>query len=105
MVCKINQQRVACTYTLAPLTVLMDVSGINSGTDNEIILDTEYLPENGILHPAQGGEYVCVLNFKDNALSIIESTSFYHRVLPQKLRSFVVTSAVNDVGVENMWTF
>ena len=55
MVCKINQQRVACTYTLSPLTVLMDVSGINSGTDNEIILDTEYLPENGILHPAQGG--------------------------------------------------
>lgn len=25
--------------------------------------------------------------------------------MPQKLRAFVVTSAVNDIGVENMFTF
>lgn len=55
LVCKINQERVVCTYTLNPLTVTLEASGINSGADNEIILDTEYLPENGILHPSQGG--------------------------------------------------
>ena len=34
MVCKINQLRVPCTYTLAPLTVILEADGINSGTDN-----------------------------------------------------------------------
>ena len=55
MVCKINQQRVVCTYTLSPLIVTLEAEGINSGTDNEITLDTEYLTENGIKHPSQGG--------------------------------------------------
>lgn len=63
------------------------------------------MPENGILHPSQGGEYVCILTFRDSLNADIESTSFYHKVLAQKFRSFVVSSAVNDVGVENMFTF
>ena len=77
----------------------MEAQEITSGSDNVITLDTEYLPENGIKHPAQGGEYICILNFLDDTDSVIESTSFYHRVLPRKLRTFYVWSAVQDIGV------
>ena len=48
---------------------------------------------------------MCILSFLDSSDSVIESTSFYHRVRPQKLRNFVAYSAVNDIGVENMFTF
>ena len=56
----INRIRVACTYTLAPLVVTMDVApaGITNAQNNIITLDTEFLsPYNGIKHPSQGGEY------------------------------------------------
>lgn len=57
LVCMINYVRVACTYTLSPLTVTMSVSpaGITNAQNNIITLDTEYLTYNGIKHPAQGG--------------------------------------------------
>ena len=102
----INYIRVACTYTLAPLTVTMDVSpaGITNGQNNIITLDTEYLiPYNGIKHPSQGGEYSLNLQFLDNSNSVIQQQSFYHKVLPPRLREFYVNSTVNDIGVENMF--
>ena len=105
MVCFINIRRVPCTYTLNPLVVLLDAEEIISGSENIITLDTEYLPENGIQHPSEGGEYAVILTFLDAADAIIESTSFYKRVRPQRLRTFYVESAVNDIGVENMFTF
>lgn len=54
LVCMINYVRVACTYTLSPLTVTMSVSpaGITNGQNNIITLDTEYLTYNGIRHPS-----------------------------------------------------
>jgi len=57
LVCMINLIRVACTYTLSPIVVTMDVSpaGITNGQNNVITLDTEYLRYNGIKHPGQGG--------------------------------------------------
>jgi hypothetical protein len=54
----INYIRVACTYTLTPLTVTMSVApaGLTNAQNNIITLDTEYLsPLNGIQHPSQGG--------------------------------------------------
>lgn len=79
MVCMINYIRVDCTYTLTPLTVTMNVSpaGITSGQNNIITLDTEYLyPQNGILHPSQGGMYSLYLQFLANATTIIQQQSF-----------------------------
>ena len=42
LVCMLNGKRVACTYTLAPLNILMDVqpAGIVSGTSNFITFNT-----------------------------------------------------------------
>ena len=106
MVCFINYVRVPCTYTLSPLTVTMSVSpaGITSGQNNIITLDTEYLiPYNGIVHPSQGGQYNCFIQFLTVSSSVIQQQSFYHRVLPPKLGNFYVTSSCNDVGAENMF--
>lgn len=106
MVCLINYVRVPCTYTLLPLTVTMDVSpaGIIYNQDNVITLDTEYLvPVNGIVHPLQGGHYNCYMQFLTNSNTIIQQQSFYHRILPPRLKNFQVNSTVNDVGVENMF--
>jgi len=64
-----------------------------------ITLDSEYLPINGILHPAQGGTYSLYLQFLTPSSQVIQQQSFYHQVLPQKLRNFYINSAVNDVGV------
>lgn len=102
LVCLINSIRVGCSYTLSPLTVTMNVSpaGITNGQINTITLDTEYLsPWNGIKHPSQGGQYNLYLQFLDNSSSIIQKQSFYHQVLPPKLRNFYANSSVNDVGV------
>lgn len=106
LVCMINYVRVPCTYTLSPLTVTMNVSpaGIIFNQNNIVTLDTEYLiPYNGIVHPSQGGQYNCYLQFLTNSSTIIQQQSFYHRVLPPKMRYFYVNSTVNDVGVENMF--
>lgn len=106
MVCMINYVRVPCTYTLTPLTVTMNVSpaGIISNQDNTITIDTEYLvPINGIVHPTQGGNYNCHLQFLTNSNTVIQQQSFYHRILPPRLRNFQVDSSVDDVGVENMF--
>jgi hypothetical protein len=106
LVCQLNYIRVACTYTLSPLTVIMNVSpaGMTLSSNNIIILDTEYLvPYNGILHPTQGGEYNTYVQFLDDSSNIIQKQSFYHQVLPNKLRNFYVNSTVNDIGVENMF--
>ncbi len=45
LVCLLNGKRVACTYTLSPLNILMDVqpAGILSGSTNYITFDTEYI--------------------------------------------------------------
>lgn len=40
MVCFINTQRVACTYTLAPLKVTMTAQNLISGSDNKITITT-----------------------------------------------------------------
>jgi len=75
-------------------------AGLISNQQNIITLDTEYLvPYNGILHPSQGGEYNCYLQFLTSASAVIQQQSFYHKVYPSRLRNFVVTSAVNDLGV------
>jgi hypothetical protein len=106
LVCLINYVRVPCTYTLLPLTVTMNVSpaGIISNQDNVITLDTEYLvPVNGIVHPSQGGQYNCYIQFLTSGSTVIQQQSFYHRILPPRLLNFQVDSAVNDVGVENMF--
>ena len=42
------------------------------------------------------------MQFYDVNNSLIQKQSFYHQVLPSKLRNFYVNSSVNDVGVENM---
>ena len=101
LVCMINYIRVGCSFTLSPLTVTMNVNpaSINNGQSNIITLDTEYLPYNGIKHPSQGGTYNLYLQFYDSSNSLIQQQSFYHQVLPQKLRNFYVNSTVNDVGV------
>jgi hypothetical protein len=102
----INYVRVPCTYTLSPMTVILNVSpaGIVSNQNNIITLDTEYLiPYNGIVHPSQGGKYNCYLQFLSSNSTIIQQQSFYHKVLPPNLRNFYVNSTVNDVGVENMF--
>ena len=68
LVCKLNRKRVACTYTLNPLSILMNIdpAGLNTGSDNIISLDTEYIaPDNGIKHPSQGGDYMTTLYFYD----------------------------------------
>lgn len=70
LVCKLNYKRVACTYTLNPLNILMNVepAGLNTGSDNVITLDTEYIaPDNGIKHPSQAGEYINTLHFYDSS--------------------------------------
>lgn len=105
LVCMINYVRVSCTFTLSPLTVTMNVNpaSINSATINTITLDTEYLRYNGILHPNQGGMYNLYMLFYDTSNALIQKQSFYHQVLPQRLRNFYVNSTVNDVGVENMF--
>lgn len=102
LVCLVNYFRVPCTYTLSPLNILMDISsaGLISNQQNIITIDTEYLvPYNGLLHPAQGGEYNCYLQFLTSGSTPIQKQSFYHKVLPNRLRNFVVNSSVNDVGV------
>lgn len=59
LVCLLNWVRVACTFTLSPLNVLLNVqpAGLNSGgINNTIVLDTEYIAsENGIKHPLNAG--------------------------------------------------
>lgn len=108
MVCLINYIRVPCTFTLSPLTVIMNVSpaGLVASQNNIITLDTEYLiPINGIVHPTQGGRYSCYLQFLTNSASIIQQQSFYTKILPQKLGNFYVNSSITDVGVENMFYF
>ncbi len=55
LVCKLNRKRVGCTYTLNPFDILMNIdpAGLNTGSDNIITLDTEYIaPNNGIKHPS-----------------------------------------------------
>lgn len=106
LVCMINYVRVACTFTLSPLTVTMDVNPatINFGQKNILTLDTEYLiPYNGIKHPNQGGQYILYMKFYAPNNTLIQQQSFYHTVLPNPLRNFYVNSTVNDVGVENMF--
>jgi hypothetical protein len=106
LVCFVNYFRVPCTYTLSPLNILMNISsaGLISNQQNIITIDTEYLvPYNGILHPAQGGEYNCYLQFLTSGSAVIQKQSFYHKVYPNRLRNFVVNSSVNDLGVENMF--
>ena len=72
LVCLINRKRVPCTYTLNPLSVLLDISviGLNTGSNNLITLDTEYIaPENGIKHPSQAGKYMTTLYFYRSSMA------------------------------------
>jgi hypothetical protein len=106
LVCKLNRKRVGCTYTLNPLDILMNIDPavLNSGSDNIITLDTEYLaPDNGIKHPSQGGNYMTTLHFYDSSNNELEKTSFTHSIKAMKLRNLVITSTVHDIGVENMF--
>ena len=50
----INNKRAPCTYTLTSslFKITITAQNLNSGTDNEITLDTEYLTQNGIKHPS-----------------------------------------------------
>lgn len=105
LVCFINSIRVRCSYTLSPLKVTLTASNLASGSVNSITITTEYLPINGILHPSEGGDYMSILTFYNAFSTLITSTSFYHKVLPSKLRRFTVSSAVYDRNVENMFTF
>ena len=107
LVCLINNVRVVCTYTLTStmFEIELETQQLNSGTDNEITLDTEFLVKNGIKHPTEGGNYMCILSFYDDSSVLIEQTSFYLKVLAPKLRNFYVQSAMNDVGYENMFIF
>lgn len=75
LVCMINDVRVDCTYTLTSSLFKIEIQTqqtLNSGTDNLITLDTEYLVKNGIKHPTEGGDYICILSFYDGSNSLIE---------------------------------
>jgi hypothetical protein len=43
------------------------------------------------------------MDFLDGSNSVIQKQSFYHRILPPRLRNYFVNSTVNDIGVENMF--
>ena len=48
---------------------------------------------------------MCILEFYDNSNALIESNSFFLKVLAPRLRNFYVESAMNDIGYENIFTF
>lgn len=108
LVCFLNGNRVACTYTLSSsiLMVTMTVTGVSITQSNEnyIVLDTEYIaPFNGIKYPANAGFYRTDLILINSAGSTLEQGTYHTRVRPAALKNFYVTSACNDIGAENMW--
>ncbi len=100
MVCRVNSNRVPCTWSLNPLTFIIQTLTvvISSSSPNVIRLESEYLaPYNGVAYPQKAGNYLTKVSYVDNSSVQVGAVTFYTRVDPQKLFDFHVSSVLSDL--------